>query len=182
MGARYIFLDRDGTINAEVCYLSRPEQVELLPGAAEGIKLLRKKGFYIIIVTNQSGIARGYFSESELSKIHDMLLKLLTAEGAFIDDIIYCPHHPQGKVPQYAIKCDCRKPKTGMLVQAMQKYNIDLTESYVIGDKLSDVELAKNAGCKAILVRTGYGKEIDVTKCNADNISPDLLCAAQWVI
>lgn len=137
-----VFLDRDGTIARDVPYCSRPEDFELLPGAAEGIKLLNEHGFKVVVVTNQSGIARGYFTERMLAEIHDKMITQLAEHGAHVDAIYYCPHHPDDN-------CDCRKPKPKMLFQAALDLDIDLSQSYVIGDSDMDVELARRAGCKA---------------------------------
>jgi histidinol-phosphate phosphatase family protein len=137
-----VFLDRDGTIARDVPYCSRPEDFELLPGAADGIKLLNEHGFKVVVVTNQSGIARGYFTEGTLAEIHDKMITLLAEHGAHVDAIYYCPHHPDDN-------CDCRKPKPKMVLQAAIDLDIDLSQSYVIGDNEMDVELARHAGCKA---------------------------------
>jgi histidinol-phosphate phosphatase family protein len=136
-----VFLDRDGTIARDVPYCSRPEDFELLPGATEGIKLLNEHGFKVVVVTNQSGIARGYFTERTLAEIHDKMITQLAEHGAHVDAIYYCPHHPDDN-------CDCRKPKPRMVFQAARDLDIDLSQSYVIGDSEMDVELARQAGCK----------------------------------
>ena len=136
-----VFLDRDGTIARDVPYCSRPEDFELLPDAAEGIKLLNEHGFKVVIVTNQSGIARGYFTEVILARIHEKMVTELAEQGAHIDAIYYCPHHPDDN-------CDCRKPKPKMVIHAAQDLDIDLSQSYVIGDSEIDTELARQAGCK----------------------------------
>lgn len=137
-----VFLDRDGTIARDVPYCSRPEDFELLPGVAEGIRLLNEHDFKVVIITNQSGIARGYFTEQMLAKIHKKMQKELAEHGAHVDAIYYCPHHPDDK-------CECRKPKPKMVLQAAIDLDIDLSQSYVIGDSEIDVELVKLAGCKA---------------------------------
>lgn len=142
---RAVFIDRDGTIARDVPYCSRPEDFELLPGAAEGIKVLNDHGFKVVVVTNQSGIARGYFAEEMLVKIHDKMHKELANHGARVDAIYYCPHHPDDN-------CDCRKPKPKMLFQAASDFNIDLRLSYVIGDSDMDAEMGKRAGCKAAFI------------------------------
>lgn len=138
---RAVFIDRDGTINRDVPYCGRPEDFELLPGAAEGIKLLNEHGFKVVVVTNQSGIARGYFTEEILARIHDKMKKELAKHGAHIDAIYYCPHHPDDN-------CECRKPKPKMVFQAALDLDIDLSQSYVIGDSEVDIELARQAGCE----------------------------------
>jgi histidinol-phosphate phosphatase family protein len=139
---RAVFIDRDGTINRDVPYCSRPEDFELLPGAAEAIRLLNEHGFKVVVVTNQSGIARGYFTEEMLARIHDKMRTELARHGAHVDAIYYCPHHPDDN-------CDCRKPKPKMVLQAAEDLDIDLSQSYVIGDDQKDMELARRAGCKA---------------------------------
>jgi histidinol-phosphate phosphatase family protein len=137
---RAVFIDRDGTIARDVPYCSRPEDFELLPGAAEGIRTLNQHGFKVIVVTNQSGIARGYFTEEMLTQIHQKMLRELAKHGAHIDAIYYCPHHPDDG-------CDCRKPRPKLVLQAAEELNIDLSQSYIIGDSEMDIELAKQAGC-----------------------------------
>jgi len=137
-----VFLDRDGTIARDVPYCSRPEDFELLPGAAEGIKLLNEHGFKVVVITNQSGIARGYFTEETLAKIHKKMQKELAKYGAHVDAIYYCPHHPDDN-------CECRKPKPKMVLQAALDLDINLSQSYVVGDSEMDLELARQAGCKA---------------------------------
>lgn len=154
-----IFLDRDGTINKYVGFLTKPEQFELLPGVAEAIKWINKSGYLAIIVTNQPVIARGECSWKELQKIHDKMEMELGKEGAFLDGIYICPHHKdkgfEGERPEYKFDCDCRKPKPGLLLQAAKDFNIDLAQSYMIGDSVSDITAGKNAGCKdSIMIET----------------------------
>ncbi|MGN0383718.1 MAG: D-glycero-beta-D-manno-heptose 1,7-bisphosphate 7-phosphatase [Eubacterium sp.] len=149
-----IFLDRDGTINKYVGFLRNIDRFELLDGVAEAIKAINKSGYMAIVVTNQPVIARGDVTWEELKEIHNKMETLLGEEGAYIDDIFVCPHHPdsgfEGERPEYKIKCDCRKPKPGMLLQAAQKYNIDLSRSFMIGDSQSDIEAGNQAGCTGI--------------------------------
>lgn len=152
-----IFLDRDGTINRYVGFLTTPEDFELLPGVAEAIRKINKSGYLCIVVSNQPVIARGECTFEELQVIHDKMETLLGKEGVFVDAIYYCPHHPdkgfEGERPEYKIDCACRKPKPGLLLQAAKDWNIDLSQSYMIGDSERDVEAGKNAGCKqAILI------------------------------
>lgn len=150
-----IFLDRDGTINKMVGFITRPEQFELIPGAAEAIKKMNKAGYLVIVVTNQPVIARGECSFEELQTIHDKMETELGKEGAFVDAIYVCPHHTDkgfdGERAEYKCNCDCRKPKPGLLLQAAKDFNIDLSESYMIGDSERDVEAGKNAGVKESL-------------------------------
>lgn len=158
------FLDRDGVIIEEENYLSDPAKVRLCAGAVEALKALRAAGFLLIVVSNQAGIARGYYSMKELAAVQARVAELLEAEGARIDAWRNCPHHPKGKVPEHSFDCDCRKPKPGMLLSAAKELDVDLGASFIIGDKLSDVEAGLNAGCvAAALVLSGHGKEQDLS-------------------
>ena len=154
---KVIFLDRDGTINKEVEYLYRPEDLVLLPGAAEGIALMRQEGFRILVVTNQAGIARGYYTEEQMHRLHGYLNSELKKRGAWIDDFYFCPHHPVHGIGEYKKVCRCRKPDTGMFEEAAAKYEIDKSRSWMIGDKLIDVEAGRRFGIRTVLVGTGYG-------------------------
>ena len=155
-----VFLDRDGTVIEEKHYLSRPEDVQLLPTAGETIARLNSLRIPVAVVTNQAGIARGYFPESRIAEVHARLDELLATFEARIDHYEYCPHHPTEGVGDYRIDCDCRKPKPGMLTRAARFLNIDLSQSLMIGDRLSDLEAGANAGCQSALVRTGYGASV----------------------
>jgi D-glycero-D-manno-heptose 1,7-bisphosphate phosphatase len=184
---RAIFLDRDGTINHEAEYLGDVKDLKLLPGAAEGIKILNNAGFLVIIISNQSGIARGYYTIEDMEKVNAELYRRLAKKGARIDAFYYCPHHPSGSVPQFAIHCACRKPAPGMFVQAIEEHNIDPTQSYAAGDRQRDLIPAINSGCKGILVQTGYGKKEQKdllinpeTKTNI-KICKNLKEAAGWI-
>ena len=163
-----VFLDRDGTIARDVPYCSRPEDFELLPGAAEGIRLLNERGFKVVVVTNQSGIARAYFTERMLARIHEKMVTELAEQGAHIDAIYYCPHHPDDN-------CDCRKPKPKMVIHAAQDLDIDLSQSYVIGDSEIDTELARQAGCKAGIKIGGPGVRGDLVTASFSD-------AVNWVV
>lgn len=157
---RAFFLDRDGTINSYKGFLTHPDDFELLPGVAEAIRTINHSGYLCIVVSNQPVIARGDCTFEELQTIHDKMETLLGKEGAFVDGIYYCPHHPdkgfEGERPEYKIDCDCRKPKAGLLFQAAKDWNIDLSQSYMIGDSDRDVEAGKNAGCKASILLTNH--------------------------
>lgn len=155
-----VFLDRDGTIIEEKHYLSRPKDVALLPTAGETIARLNSLGIAVAVVTNQAGIARGYFPESQIAEIHARLDQLLAEFGAKIDRYDYCPHHATEGIGEYRIECDCRKPRPGMLTRAAMSLNIDLSQSLMIGDRLGDLEAGANAGCQSALVRTGYGTSV----------------------
>ena len=155
-----VFLDRDGTVIEERRFLSRPEEVVLLPTAGETIARLNSLGIAVAIVTNQAGIARGYFPESQIAKVHARLDELLAEFGAKIDQYEYCPHHPVEGLGEYRIDCDCRKPKPGMLTRSAAALKIDLTRSLMVGDRLGDLQAGANAGCQSALVRTGYGGSV----------------------
>ncbi|RKY88557.1 D-glycero-beta-D-manno-heptose-1,7-bisphosphate 7-phosphatase [candidate division KSB1 bacterium] len=168
-----VFLDRDGTINVEAGYIYRVEDFKLYEFSAEAIKRLNKLGLRTVVVTNQSGVARGFFDEKFVEKVNRKMIKLLNKGGASIDGIYYCPHLPQGKVKKYAIDCDCRKPKTGMIVKAASDLNIDLKKSFIIGDRVSDFLPGKELNMTTILVLTGYGEETYKDICKKGNEKPD---------
>lgn len=155
-----VFLDRDGTINQYAGFLTDIQALCLIDGAAEAIRRINRSGYLAIVVTNQPVIARGDVTWQELEEIHRKLETLLGREGAYVDDIFVCPHHPDkgfpGERPEYKVNCDCRKPKPGLLLQAAEKYNIDLAKSWMIGDKPQDVEAGRAAGCRTIMLRGGY--------------------------
>lgn len=163
-----IFLDRDGTINEYVGFLTDIKEFHLLDGVAEAIRKINASGYLAIVVTNQPIIARGEVSFTELQEIHNKMETLLGAEGAYIDAIYFCPHHPdkgfEGERVEYKISCDCRKPKPGMLLKAAEDFNIDLSRSWMVGDGKNDVEAGKNAGCKTVLIGTeDYGQDRKVS-------------------
>lgn len=165
---RAVFLDRDGTINKYVGFLRNIDEFELLPGVSEAVKQINAAGYLAIVVTNQPVIARGEVTVSELQEIHNKMETLLGAEGAYLDAIYYCPHHPhkgyKGEIPQLKIDCDCRKPKPGMLLKAAQNFNIDLAHSWMIGDGENDIKAGEAAGCKTALIGTeDYGQDLVAT-------------------
>ncbi len=155
-----VFLDRDGVINEEVNYLGSPELLKLLPGAAQAVRQLNQQGIPVIVVSNQAGVARGYFSEEDVRSVHAELSNSLSGAGAHVDRYYYCPHHPTEGIGPYRVDCECRKPKPGLLLTARSDMNLDLEQSYLIGDKVSDVEAGIRAGVKSILVLTGYGERL----------------------
>lgn len=173
MKNKAVFLDRDGTINEEVNYLKSPDEIRILPGVAEALLSLKNSGFLNIIVTNQSGIARGYFTENDLDAIHKTLASLLVFEGKqLIDDILYSPYHPEGVVEKYRTDSRERKPGTGMIDIAAAKHKLDLKESFLVGDSFVDMQCASNAGVRMIMVMTGYGRR-DLEKCGKHGLVPD---------
>ena len=183
---RAIFLDRDGTMNVSKGFISNADDLELIPGTIEAIKAINKSGALAIVITNQPVIARGECSFEELHNIHNKLKTLLGEKGAFVDDIFYCPHHPdkgfEGEVPELKFDCDCRKPKTGMIDEAVKKYNIDLSKSYMVGDSTMDLELARNAGVKSVLVDTGFAGNDGKYDRSCDIEAKNLLDAVEKII
>ena len=152
-----VFIDRDGTINEQRGYINHLSRFKILPGVADGIKMLNEHNHLAIIVSNQSGVGRGYFPIDLVYRVHDYLKATLEEQGARIDGIYFCPHYPGAKVPEFNRKCDCRKPETGLIDQARGAFDIDMSGSYVIGDRCTDIELAERADIKGVLVKTGYG-------------------------
>jgi D,D-heptose 1,7-bisphosphate phosphatase len=200
-----VFLDRDGTINEEVGYMDRLEKLKLIPVAAEAIRLINSSGMRTVVVTNQSGVARGLFDEAFVDTVHIRLREMLRMEGAFLDGIYFCPHHPTEGRGRYLMTCDCRKPAPGLLLQAMADLDLDPVRSYMVGDTLKDIEAGARAGVQGVLVRTGYGAESaaalipsedPVRKISGKKESPnknmvlfqpvhiaeDILAAAQWIM
>lgn len=182
-----VFLDRDGTVNEEVGYLRNIADLRLIPGASAAIKLLNDSGMRVVLVTNQSGIARGYLSESLLHKIHDRLEQMLREEGARLDAIYYCPHHPSAGSSNYTKECDCRKPGTGLIDRAARDLEIDVKQSFVVGDKWSDVELGQRAGAHSILVKRAYGPTDEESLRPPHLVEPDFTAhtiseAVDWII
>ncbi|MDD3253995.1 MAG: HAD family hydrolase [Lachnospiraceae bacterium] len=157
---RVIFLDRDGTLNEEVHYLHRKEDLKLLSQVPEALRVLKEHGYKLVVITNQAGVARGYYSEDDVVELHGYMNELLRQQGAEIDRFFYCPHHPEHGIGVYRQNCHCRKPQTGMFEAAEQEFVVDKAHSWMIGDKLIDVEAGKNYGVRTILVGTGYGAQI----------------------
>jgi len=185
---RAVFLDRDGTINREVDYLSHPDQLELLPCSAQAIALLNQAQIPVVVVTNQAGVARGYFTLEQVHAVHHRLDELLhAAAGAHIDGYYICPHHPTPGIALSPVECDCRKPKPGLLLQAAHALNLDLSGSVMIGDKLVDVEAGLAAGCAAMLVRSGYGAvqetQLDPSRHRGTRVADTLRDAVRtWLV
>lgn len=171
------FLDRDGTINVEKGYISIPAQIELIPGSAEAIKMLNAAGFRVFGISNQSGVARGYYTAPDVVEVNRRVTYLLEASGAHVDEIFFCPHHPDGSVPEWTRACDCRKPAAGLVRRAADKFGLELGDIVVVGDKICDVELGKNVGGRTALVATGFG-EAERAKLEANGgPRPDIYAA-----
>jgi D-glycero-D-manno-heptose 1,7-bisphosphate phosphatase len=152
-----VFIDRDGTISEEVGYINHLSRFQIYPWSVQAISALNQNSFKAILVTNQAGVARGYFTEEFVGQVHARLCQELARAGAHLDAIYYCPHHPSVGADPYRQNCNCRKPKPGMLFQAAEELNVDLGRSFVVGDRYSDIELAHNAGTRSIFVLSGYG-------------------------
>jgi len=152
-----VFIDRDGTINEQLGYINHTTRFHIFPFVAEAVKLLNDNGFLAIVVTNQSGIGRGYYPEDLVLELHARLKEHLEERGAGLDGIYYCPHHPHAELEAFREECQCRKPRTGLIEQALRDFDIDMDHSYVVGDRYVDVDFARRAGLKGVLVKTGYG-------------------------
>ncbi len=168
------FLDRDGVIVEEVNYLSTPEEIRLIPGSPRAIALLNRAGIPVVVVTNQAGVARGIFPEDRVGEIHRELDRLLASHGARVDRYEYCPHHPVEGIGPYKKDCPNRKPAPGMLLKAAREMDLDLARSFLVGDKVTDLQAGEAAGCRTILVRTGYGARITPGELQAAGITPFL--------
>jgi D-glycero-D-manno-heptose 1,7-bisphosphate phosphatase len=182
-----VFIDRDGTLTEEVGYVNHPKRLRLLPRSAEAIRRLNAAGVPAVVVTNQAGIARGYFSEDVLRAVNAEMIVQLTAAGARLDGIYVCSHHPTEGAAPYRMLCDCRKPKPGLLLRAAADLDLDLRHSVIVGDRPSDLEVAPKVGARSILVLTGYGlgeweyrrEQLGVTP---DHVAGDLLDAVAWAL
>lgn len=178
--AAAVFLDRDGTLVREVGHLRRLEDLEVLPRVPAALRLLRGCGLKLVVVTNQSAVARGYLTEEELAIIHDELLHRLAADGAMLDKLYYCPHHPTEGLPNYAVLCECRKPKAGLIRRAAEELSLDPRRSYLVGDQRTDMELAAGVGAMGIWLRE---EEADARIGGATvRVAKNLWEAAQWVV
>jgi len=182
---RAVFLDRDGTINEEMGYVNHLDRFVLLPGAVAAIRSINASGLKAVVVTNQSGAARGYFPVAFIDQVHEKMRRLFSEEGAFLDGIYICSHGPPSADPEAG--CDCRKPRPGLLLQAARDLNLDLSGSYVVGDRFQDVEMAREAGARAVLVLTGYGRgELQfvgpASPVKPDFVAADLPQAVEWIL
>ena len=182
-----VFIDRDGTISEEVGYVNHPSRYRVFPYAAEAVKLLNEAGWLAVLVTNQAGVARGYFAEDLISEVHAALTGELERGGARLDAVYYCPHHPSVGEPPYRQDCDCRKPRPGLVRRAADELNVDLTRSWMVGDRYGDVEMARNAGLRSAFVLSGYGRgewEYQRTRWpdQPDLVAEDLLAAVREIL
>ncbi len=182
-----VFLDRDGTLNVEAGYIRDLKNLRLIEGAGDAVRRLNNEGVAAVLVTNQSGAARGYYSESHIQDLNAKLVKLLESENAYLDDLYYCPHLPDGTVEKYTQVCHCRKPAPGLVERAYRDHpELDPTRAFVVGDKATDVELASNCGAKSILVETGYGKQVVAGEYQW-MVTPDfqtgsITSAVEWIL
>lgn len=182
-----VFLDRDGTINEQMGYINHISRFHLLPGVVEAIRRLNEANIPVVVVTNQSGLARGYFPEELLAAVHEEMELLLAEHGAHVDGIYICPHHPEAKKEKYRLDCNCRKPKTGLFVRAAEEMGLDLARSFVVGDRWSDLKSAKACGATPVLVLTGYGRGDAQYIGPGQEVQPafvgaDLAEAVQWIL
>ena len=180
-GRGAVFLDRDGTINVDHGYVFRPGEFEFIAGAPEAIRRLRDAGYLMIVVTNQAGIARGLYGEADVHELHRHLDRELERYGTAIDAYYYCPHHPEKGIEPYLRECACRKPLPGMLLQAAADFSLNLGGSFLVGDKLSDIEAGLAAGCTPILVDTGYGADVEIVPPDVPRVA-DLAAAADLIL
>jgi D-glycero-D-manno-heptose 1,7-bisphosphate phosphatase len=182
---RAVFLDRDGTMIEDVGYLDRLERLMLFPYTIDAVRLLNRAGFSVVVVSSQAGVAHGVVTEEFLSEAHDWLSRQFEAAGAKIDGYYYCPHHPHAVVERYRTDCECRKPKPGMIHAAARELSLDITQSFVVGDRWRDIEMGLSAGTKAILVETGYGRTEAARRpahIEPSAIVANLIEAASWII
>lgn len=182
-----VFLDRDGTINEQMGYINHISRFVMLPRAAAAIRLLNDQGIPVVVVSNQSGLARGYFPESLIKEVHAKMTEALAQEGAHIDGIYICPHHPEAKEERFRLDCDCRKPKPGLFYKAAADFDLDLGRSYVVGDRWSDLKAAAAVDAKGVLVLTGYGRGDfeyigPVQTVQPTHVAEDLYAAVQWIV
>jgi D-glycero-D-manno-heptose 1,7-bisphosphate phosphatase len=172
-----VFLDRDGVLIADSHYLGDASRVRLLDGGAAAVAALNRAGWAVVVVTNQSGVARGFFGEADVARVHEHLAELLRGYGAKIDAFHFCPHHPDGEMDAFRVECDCRKPRPGMLRRAAAELGLDLAASWMVGDRVSDLEAGAAAGCRTVLVRTGYGSQVNPAALDRDALNLELVAA-----
>ncbi len=171
-----VFLDRDGVLTEEIGYIASVKDLKMFSYSAQAVQKIRQKGYDTIVVTNQSGVARGLFTEEALQKMNDYLI-----EQTGVDAIFYCPHHPEGTIEKYRIECDCRKPGTGMFDAACREFEVDILKSYMIGDRACDILAGQNAGVRTILLESGYGTDRLEAEVTPDAVMKDLRDVAEWL-
>lgn len=186
-GKKAVFLDRDGTINIDTGYIDTPERFEFIPGSLTAIRRLKQAGFLIVVITNQAGIAKGIIRQENVAVLNEAFIEMLKAAGARCDGYYFCPHHPEGVIEKYRQTCSCRKPEPGLILRAVASFGIDLRQSFMVGDKLSDLLAARHAGIRSLLVMTGYGRtELErspqVCGAAASVAVYDLYDAASWIL
>jgi D-glycero-D-manno-heptose 1,7-bisphosphate phosphatase len=182
-----VFIDRDGTLTEEVGYVNHPRRIRLLPRSADAIRRLNAAGIAAVVASNQAGLARGYFSAEVLKAVNDEMMRQLKEEGARLDGVYVCTHHPTEGLPPYRTECECRKPKAGLLERAARELNVDLASSTMIGDKASDLACGRAVGAQAVLVLTGYGLgdweyRRHSFRVPPDHVAGDLFDAVEWVL
>jgi D-glycero-D-manno-heptose 1,7-bisphosphate phosphatase len=187
MKRRAVFMDRDGTISEEIGYVNHPSRYRVFPYSAEAVRLLNEAGWLAILVTNQAGVARGYFTEEIIGAVHNVLTEELEKQGARLDAIYYCAHHPTVGEHPYRFDCDCRKPKPGLIERAIKEFDIDPVQSWMVGDRYSDIELARNAHVRSAFVLSGYGRgeweyQRTAWKHEPDLVAEDLLEAVRKIV
>ena len=185
MSHRAVFVDRDGTMIEDVGYLDRLERLKLFPYTIDAIRLLNRAGYKVVVVTSQNGVAQGVLTEEFLGEAHARLSQLCEAAGAKIDGYYYCPHSTHAVVERYRTECDCRKPKPGMILAAARDYSLDISKSFVVGDRWRDIEMGLNAGTRALLVETGYGRTEAARRpahIAAVPVAGTLIEAASWIL
>jgi D-glycero-D-manno-heptose 1,7-bisphosphate phosphatase len=184
-GSPAVFLDRDGTLVEDVHYLDAVDRLKFFPYSVDAVRALNRAGLTVVLVSNQSGVARGFFPESAVWAVHDRIAAELAAAGAAINAYYYCPHHPEGTVAEFARPCGCRKPAPGMIERAAADWSLDPSRSFVVGDTWTDVGLARAVGARAVLVRTGHGREALRTPdpaLAADAVADNLIAAVTWIL
>lgn len=178
-----MFIDRDGTLIEEAGYLNRLDRLAFFPYTVDAVRALNRGGLAVVLITNQGGIAKGLLDEAFLEKAHGLVIDRLRAGGASIDGIYYCPHHPHGTIEHLSVRCDCRKPKPGLLKQAARELNLDLTGSFVVGDRVKDMQAGRSVGARTVLVRTGYGADEEPSAGDtADVVVDSLIDAVAWIL
>lgn len=180
-----VFLDRDGTLNIDAGYLDRKERLVLFPWSLDSVRLLRRAGYAVVVVTNQSGVGRGMIEESFVEEVHQIIQSRLVDIGEKLDGHYYCPHEPSASIEAFRVDCDCRKPKPGLVTRAARDLGLDVERSIVVGDKWSDIGLAKQTGARGVLVRTGYGRSQEKNRqegLSADAVVDTLMDAVNWIL